>query len=151
SCPPRDLRNGGGARLQPVTEHGVRFRVQVAVAVQCEADRGVAGPHGDLLGCRAGGDPQRHGGVPKIVDTQTIDAGCPGGWDPEARAEAPTPQRSPAGRGEDVAAWASLRHEVGLELADDKGRLAHRSPSGSRLWRPDEQTPPYLGDGPAHG
>jgi hypothetical protein len=40
----------------------------VAVAVQGEVDRGVPRAHGDLLGRRAGGDPQRYGGVAKVVD-----------------------------------------------------------------------------------
>jgi len=66
--------------LQPFSVHGVQAVAQlgvvaweqVAVAVQREADRGVPGPHGDLLGRRASGDPQRHGGVAKIVDAQAL-------------------------------------------------------------------------------
>src|SRR4030095_4377549 len=46
-------------RLQPVTQRCVGLWVQVAVAVQREADRGMPRAHGDLLGRRAGGDPQR--------------------------------------------------------------------------------------------
>jgi hypothetical protein len=40
---------------------------------------------------------------------------------------------------------------MGLELADDKGRQPHRSPSGSRLRRPDEQLALHLRDGLGHG
>ena len=50
----------GGAveRVQAVAERGVGLGVEVAVAVQGEAHRGVAGPSRDFLGTGAGGDPQ---------------------------------------------------------------------------------------------
>jgi hypothetical protein len=48
-------------RVQPVAERRVRLRVQVAVAVEGEADRGVTGPGGDLLEAGAGGEPQGDG------------------------------------------------------------------------------------------
>src|SRR5215218_9355706 len=92
----------------------------------------MAGPHGDLFRSRAGGDPQRHRRMPKVVDAQSLKTGCLGGRDPEARPETPDPQRSPAGCGEDVAVWAPLCCEMRLELADDEGRQP-RAPSKSRF------------------
>jgi hypothetical protein len=50
-------------RVHPVAEHGVGLRVQVAVAVEGKADRGVAGAGVDLLGTGAGGDPQGDGRI----------------------------------------------------------------------------------------
>ena len=49
----------GGAvqRVQAVAERGVGLRVQVAVTVEGEAHRGMAGPGGDLLGVGPGRDP----------------------------------------------------------------------------------------------
>jgi hypothetical protein len=56
--------------VQAVAQRRVRLGEQVAVAVQHEAGRGVAGPHGDLLRGGAGRDPQRHRRVPQVVDAQ---------------------------------------------------------------------------------
>src|SRR5215218_3823710 len=111
----------------------------------------MAGPHGDLFRSRAGGDPQRHRRMPKVVDAQSLKTGCLGGRDPEARPETPDPQRSPAGCGEDVAVWACLCREMRLELADYEGWQPYRSPAGSCLRQSEEQLPVYLGDDLRHG
>jgi hypothetical protein len=48
--------------------HGVfGARVEVAVAVKREADRGMAGSDGRFLRARSGGDPERDGGVAQVV------------------------------------------------------------------------------------
>jgi hypothetical protein len=65
----------------------------VAVAVQGQPDRGVP-PHGDLLGRGAGGDPQRHDGVAKIVDVQALQVGCLGAGTQE-RARKPGTRSGP--------------------------------------------------------
>ena len=111
----------------------------------------MAGPHSDLFRSRAGGDPQRHRRVPKVVDAQALKTGCLGGRDPEARPKAGDPQRSSDGCGEDVAVWAPLCCEMRLELADDEGRQPDRSPAGSRLGRPEEQLSLHLRDDLRHG
>ncbi len=71
----------------------------MAVAVQGQANQGVPGAHGDLLGRRAGGDPRGHDGVAKIVDAQALQAGCLGRRHPKARPKARDPQQPPPGRG----------------------------------------------------
>jgi hypothetical protein len=45
--------------VEAITQRGVGVGIQVAVVVEGEADRGVAGPGGDLLEAGAGGDAQR--------------------------------------------------------------------------------------------
>jgi 8-oxo-dGTP pyrophosphatase MutT (NUDIX family) len=46
----------------------------MAIAIQGEADRGVPGPSGDLLGIRLGRNPQRHCRMPQVVNAQPIQA-----------------------------------------------------------------------------
>ena len=53
---------------QAVAERRVRLGEQVAVAVQREAGRGGPGRDRELLRGGAGGDPQRHRRVAKVVD-----------------------------------------------------------------------------------
>jgi hypothetical protein len=54
----------------------------------------VCPPHGDLLGRGAGGDPQRHDGVAKIVDVQALQVGCLGAGTQE-RARKPGTRSGP--------------------------------------------------------
>ena len=56
----RSAPAGRPDRIQPLTQGQVRLRVQVAVAVQGEVHRGMAGPGRDLLG----GSPQRQSTAP---------------------------------------------------------------------------------------
>jgi hypothetical protein len=65
-------------RVKAVPERLIGVGVEVAVAVQREAHRGVAGPGGNLLGIRAGRDPQRHRGVAQVVDAQPVQPGRSG-------------------------------------------------------------------------
>jgi hypothetical protein len=58
--------------VEAVTQSGVGVGVQVAVAVEGEADRRVTGQGSNLLGARTGGDPERNGGVPEVVDAQPV-------------------------------------------------------------------------------
>src|SRR5215211_603766 len=53
---------------------GCAFRVQVPIAVQREAHRGVPSPHRDLLGTRPGRNPQRHCGMAKVMNAQPFQA-----------------------------------------------------------------------------
>jgi hypothetical protein len=89
--------------------------------------------HGDLLGRRAGGDPQRHGGVAKVVDAQALQAGRLGRRHPKARPKARNPQRPPTGSGEAVAAGPLRGGKMYLELMDDEGRQPDGPPAGVRL------------------
>jgi hypothetical protein len=59
--PRRRERPGGRGRAWRPSGRAARHRgrEQVAVAVKRERDRRMLGPHIDLLGIRAGGDPQR--------------------------------------------------------------------------------------------
>ena len=70
---------GRGALLnqlvEAVAERDVGLRLEVAVAVEGEADRGVTGQGSNFLGARAGGDPERDGGVPKVVDAEPSERG----------------------------------------------------------------------------
>ena len=59
-------------RVKAIPERLIGVGIEVAVAVEGEADRGVPGPGGDLLGIRAGRDPQGDRGVAQVVDTQPI-------------------------------------------------------------------------------
>ena len=83
--------------VQAVPEHLIGVRIEVAIAVQGEADRGVAGPGGDLLGIRAGRDPQRHRCMPQVMDAQPIQPGRPGCRAPDAMPEGGQSQRATLG------------------------------------------------------
>jgi hypothetical protein len=61
--------------VQAVAKLGVVAWEQVAVAVQREADGGVADPDADLLGVGARCDPQRDRGMAKVVRAQRYRAG----------------------------------------------------------------------------
>src|SRR5512133_2687788 len=138
-------------RLQPVTQRGISLWVQMAVAVEREADRGMPRTYGDLLGRRTGGDPQRHRGVAKVVDAQALQAGCQGSRHPKARPKAPDPQRPPTGGGEDVAAGPLCGGKMCLQLADDEGRQPDGPAAGTRLGRPGDQLAVDLGEDLGHG
>jgi len=56
--------------VQPVAEGGIGLGIQVAVAVEGEAHRGMPGAGGDFLGVGPGRDPQGDGRVAKVVDAQ---------------------------------------------------------------------------------
>jgi hypothetical protein len=75
-------------------DHAARLglRVQVPVAVEGEADRGMDGPGRGFLGAGAGRDPQGHSPVPKVVDAQPVQAGLPGRRPPDAGAKGDHPQ-----------------------------------------------------------
>jgi hypothetical protein len=64
--------------VQAVPERLIRVRIEMAIAIQGEADRGVPGPSGDLLGIRPGRNPQRHGRMPQVVNAQPIQPGRSG-------------------------------------------------------------------------
>jgi hypothetical protein len=49
--------------VQTVPQGHVGFWIEVAVAVQSEADRGVTGASGNLLWGSARRDPERYGGM----------------------------------------------------------------------------------------
>src|SRR4029453_18606452 len=74
--------DGAVERVQAVAERAVGLRVEVAVAVQGEAHRGVPSPRRDLLRVGAGRDPQRHRRVPKGVDAQPAQPPRHDGWPP---------------------------------------------------------------------
>ncbi len=100
----------------------------MAVAVRVKLTE-VCPPQGDLLGRRAGGDPQRHGGVAKIVDMQ---AGCFGRRHQE-RARKPGTATAPTGGGEDVATGSLRGGKMCLQLAAVTRRgMDPRSPAGGR-------------------
>jgi hypothetical protein len=54
--------------VQAVPERLVGVRIEVTVAVQGKADRGMPGPSGDLLGSCPGRNPQRHRRMPQVVN-----------------------------------------------------------------------------------
>jgi hypothetical protein len=81
-------------RIQAIPERLIGVRMEVAVAVQGEADRGMPGPGGDLLGIGAGRDPQRHRRMPQVVDAQPIQPGRPGCPASDAMPECGQPRRS---------------------------------------------------------
>jgi hypothetical protein len=81
-------------RIQAVPERLIGVRIEVAVAVQGEAHRGMPSPGGDLLGIRPGRDPQRHRRVPKVVDPQPVQPSRPGRRPPDAMPEPGQPQRA---------------------------------------------------------
>ena len=62
-------------RIKAVPERLIGLGVEVAIAVEGEADRGMPGPRGDLLGIRPGRNPQRDRRMPQVVDAQPIKAG----------------------------------------------------------------------------
>jgi hypothetical protein len=70
--------------VQAVAERRVGRRVQVAVAAEGEADGGVTGAGGDILGAVAGGDPQGDGRVAQVVDAQAVQVGLAGRRPPDA-------------------------------------------------------------------
>jgi hypothetical protein len=78
-------------RVQAVPERLIRVRIQVAMAVEGETDRGVPGPSGDLLGIRPGRNPQRHRRMPQVVDAQPIQPGRPSCRPPDAMPETGSP------------------------------------------------------------
>ena len=77
-------------RIQPVAQRRVGLRVEVAGEVQGEAQRGVAGAGGDLLGTSPGRDPQGHGRVPQVVEPQPLQTELPDRRAPDAGAKAIT-------------------------------------------------------------
>jgi ADP-ribose pyrophosphatase YjhB (NUDIX family) len=81
-------------RIQAVPQRLIGVRIEVAVAVQGEADRGMPGPGGDLLGIRPGSNPQRHCRMPQVMDAQPIQSGRPGQRPPDAMPECGQPQRA---------------------------------------------------------
>jgi len=85
--------------IQPRAERGIRLGEQVTVAVQHEADRGVPRALRDLLGRGAGGDPQRHGGMPQIMDAQPVEVRSDHSRAPNVAAEVGDPQHRAVSRG----------------------------------------------------
>jgi hypothetical protein len=74
--------------VEAVTQRGVRVGIKVAVAVEGEADRRVTGQGSNFLGARAGGDPERDGGVPEVVNAKPVAllaVNVPGGSPPRAQ------------------------------------------------------------------
>ena len=65
---PRWRLLGASAAFESVDELVVLRGVEVAVAVEHDGDRRVAGERRHLLGIRAVRDPQRHCGVAEVVD-----------------------------------------------------------------------------------
>lgn len=59
-------------QLQPVGHPVFGSGQEVPLAVEHHRHRGVAGPSGDLGRAATSGDPERHGGVPQIVDPQRV-------------------------------------------------------------------------------
>ena len=58
--------------VEAVTQRGVGVGIKVAVAVEGEADRRVTGQGSNFLGARAGGDLERDGGVPEVVNAKPV-------------------------------------------------------------------------------
>lgn len=86
------MRNAG-ARGKSLHQFVVLLRVQVAVSVQHDRDRGVAGHRGDMLGVCSLSDPERDRGVPEIVYTEWFEAGCSNRRAPDASTEERGPYR----------------------------------------------------------
>jgi hypothetical protein len=80
-------------RIQAVPERLIGIRIEVAVAVQGEANRGMPSPGGDLLRIRPGRNPQRHRRMPQVMDAQPIQPGHPGRRTPDSMPEGGQPQR----------------------------------------------------------
>jgi hypothetical protein len=91
----------------------------MAVAVECEADRGVAGPGGDFLRGGARGDPKRNRRVAKVVDAKPSEPGRVGGRPPDTIAEGDDAQGATLWRGEDVIVRVPAARQVRLEFARD--------------------------------
>jgi hypothetical protein len=79
--------------VQAVPERLIGIRIEVAVAVQGEADRGVPGPGGNLLRIRPGCNPQRHRRMPQVMDAQPIQPSRSGRRPPDAMPETGQTQR----------------------------------------------------------
>ena len=60
--------------VQPITQLGVVALEQVAVTVERERHRRVAGPDGHFLGIGTGGDPEGNCPVPKVVGPKRLQA-----------------------------------------------------------------------------
>src|SRR5688572_16417039 len=69
-CACRGGPSGWRRGLECADEWVVVLREEVAVAVENDGDARVPGAGGDLLGVRAGRDPERDGGVAQVVDAQ---------------------------------------------------------------------------------
>jgi hypothetical protein len=121
----------------------------VAVAVQGEVDRGVPRAHGDLLGRRAGGDPQRHGGVAKVVDAQALQAGCPGSRHPKRARKPGTRSPLPTAGGEDVAAGRCPAARCASSSRTTNGSPTVRRRRAS--WGAGDQLALDLGEDLGHG
>jgi hypothetical protein len=88
--------------VEPVAQLGVVAREQVAVPVEREAHRCVAGPDADLLGVGARRDPQCDRGVAKVVRAQWRQASRAHGREPDLDAEVRGPKRPTPLGSEDV-------------------------------------------------
>jgi hypothetical protein len=121
--------------IEPIPQPGIRLWIQVAVAVKGETDRGVPGPHRDLLGGGARGDPQRDRRVAKVVDPHARQPGRFGGWPPDPVAEPNDAQRAALRRGEDMLIQGAVPHKVHLELADHETWQADGAPTRAGLGR----------------
>ena len=86
--------------VQTVPQRSVRLRVQMPIAVQGEAHRGVPGACGDLFRTGSGGDPQRDRRVPKVMDAQPLQPGGSRCWSPDPGAEVRGAERGTVGEGE---------------------------------------------------
>jgi hypothetical protein len=132
--------------------HGAphRPRVQVAVAIQGEAHRGVPSPRRNLLGIRTNRNPERDSRVPKVVAAQPIQSGSPGRRPPRPSAERGHPQRPTLRSREHEGVQVARPGQVRGQLLDHKARQPHRAPAGPGLGWPDVQHATDLHDDLGH-
>jgi hypothetical protein len=125
--------------VQAVPERLIRIRIEMAIAIQGEADRGVPGPSGDLLGIRPGRMPQ-------VVNAQPIQPGRSGRRPPDAMPDPTSRNVPPCGpintRSSADPGWPSCSAK-----ASTTTRGSPDTPvASSGLGRPEMQVAADLGD-----
>src|SRR6266511_6134281 len=98
------------------------LRVEMAVAVEGEANGGVPGPSCYLLGVGSGGDPERDRRMTKVVDANALQPRSVDRRAPESAAEGRNPEHATLGAGEhEVLGAAQRAHALGQRLVHELG------------------------------